>query len=529
MSKCCLAIAYVLTVAVPIAFAADTLPTAAQLKSADWWLQRAIKFADQVPAGEDRSEAHYKLTYALANKGHFGRAMTAASQVSEPQIRVYAFSYVAKKAQLAGDEATCTEALKIARAAATPAEIGQTNAHMVRLYFDVGRSDEALPFANALPHPTQRLFAISNVVAGYAREGNVDRAMEIVRTALPATWLDSQQVTVVHALADGDHFDQAIALIEKIQERGSKDNAYGDVANKLADAGQVERARTLAAKITDQRRRGELLAQIATAAVKSGDGSLAESFAKATTRQEKTSLGMLRIEELIKAKKVTEAEALIESLVRTIEQSPAEPQVSKFGTFDDGLVIATIKANYVDTARLLKKSGDEVAAKARVEKAVAAIKSVTSQGLGKMMLHQTIIRGLNELGETAVARELIQHQDTPYTRATSAGDIAAALIRQGKVAEGLQLANESVADRSMAYGTQRVAIALLTVNRYDELADYLAGMPDNKNEVRAFREIAQEMVKIDQLEQLNHLIDKLPSAAARCQACLGAHDMLGSR
>ena len=31
--------------------------------------------AGQIPGGEDRSEAHYKLTYALANDGDFDRAL----------------------------------------------------------------------------------------------------------------------------------------------------------------------------------------------------------------------------------------------------------------------------------------------------------------------------------------------------------------------------------------------------------------------------------------------------------------------
>ena len=79
----------------------------------------------------------------------------------------------------------------------------------------------------------------------------------------------------------------------------------------------------------------------------------------------------------------------------------------------------------------------------------------------------------------------------------SAADIAASLIHQGRVDEGLKMARESVADRSMAYGTRRVAIALLTVKRYDELADYMARMPDGKHEVRAFREIERRRVRRD--------------------------------
>ena len=52
-------------------------------------------------------------------------------------------------------------------------------------------------------------------------------------------------------------------------------------------------------------------------------------------------------------------------------------------------------------------------------------------------------------------------------------------------------------------------------------------MPDSKQEVIAFRGVAREMVKNGNVEQLNAIIDLLPSDAARTQACSGAHDMLG--
>jgi tetratricopeptide (TPR) repeat protein len=526
--KSLFAVFWVVALGFPQALFADTPPVADRLQSSDWWLDRALKFADTIPAGEDRDEAHYKLTYALANKGDFNRALLTAEEVTEPQIRVYAFSRIAKLAQQAGDNLICEQALEVAHETAVPAEIGQTNAHMVRLFFELNQHERALPFARSLPHQTQRLFAIGNVAEEYAKLGQVDVAMEVVRSHLPPTWLDSRRVAVARACADGKHFDQAIEVAEKIQKDSSRDNAFDRIAELMIRDGKLKLGRQIIDRIQDTKKRELRLAQHSQAAVGSAEGprSIAQAYQSATSREEKTSLGMLRIAELVKEQKIDETEALIESLVKTIEASPQQPQVSKFGTFDDGLQIALIQSHYLDTAMLFREAGDESAAKARIVKVIDAAKKVNSQGLGTMMLHKKLIQGLNALGETAAAEELLQHQDTAHSKATASGDIAASLILSGKIKEGLEMAEESIGDRSMAYGTKRVAIALLNTKRYEELANYMAKMPDNKHEVQAFREIAQQMVRTGDVRRLSELIDKLPSDAARTQACLGAHDSL---
>jgi hypothetical protein len=46
------------------------------------------------------------------------------------------------------------------------------------------------------------------------------------------------------------------------------------------------------------------------------------------------------------------------------------------GSLDDSLMIATIRAGYLQTARLLKVSGDQSATKERIETAVVAATAV---------------------------------------------------------------------------------------------------------------------------------------------------------
>ena len=93
-----------------------------QLESSAWWLNRAVDYAKRIEDAEARSEANNKLVYALTEEGDFARALQSASEVTKPQIRVYAFSRIAKFAHKKGDTATCDEALRIAREIAIPAQ-----------------------------------------------------------------------------------------------------------------------------------------------------------------------------------------------------------------------------------------------------------------------------------------------------------------------------------------------------------------------------------------------------------------------
>ena len=110
-------------------------------------------------------------------------------------------------------------------------------------------------------------------------------------------------------------------------------------------------------------------------------------------------------------------------------------------------------------------------------------------------------------------------------RSNSKGDLAASLILSGKVDEGLELAHE-IDPQHYAYGTRRVATALISVKRFDKLAGYLPLIPDTGNDIRAFRGIAQELVKSGNVKRLDLLLSSLPSDAARTHACLGAYDQL---
>jgi len=162
-------------------------------------------------------------------------------------------------------------------------------------------------------------------------------------------------------------------------------------------------------------------------------------MAEAATRKEKVSIGMRKFAELVGQREIEKAEALIVSLVKIIEDSPREPRVSKFGTFDDSLQIAMVKAGYMETAKLLKDAGDEAGAKGRVAKALAAAKAIKSPSIGKSLLARKLIHSQAELGDSDGARASASLFDTDFMRSNSKGDSAASLILSGKVDEGLEL------------------------------------------------------------------------------------------
>jgi len=507
---------------------AEQAASAEQLKSSVWWLNRAVHYAKQIEDAEARSHANYKLTYAHAQDGDFARALQTASEVTKPQIRVYAFSRIAKLAHDKQDKQTCDKALRIAREVAIPAEIGQTNGHMVRLYFELDRSDEAVTFAAALPHQHQKRYAYQNVADEMAKEGRIDEAIAVISRHNPATWRDSGYTSIAKACATASRFDQAIALAEKVGKARFRDSAYDYIADKLIRAERLDEGRAIALRIQDERKRSDRLAHHLSTSVKLKQGakSIDAAMAEAATREETIAIGMLKFAELIEQREVEKAEALIVSLVKIVDDSPREPQVTKFGTFDDSLQIATIKAGYMETAKLLKDAGDEAGAEDRVAKAIAAAKAIESPSLGKMLLSAKLVRGQAALGDTDGAQASTSLFDTDLMLSNSKGDLAASCILSGRVDTGLELAQEIVNQQNYAYGTRRVATALISVKRFDKLADYLPLIPDTGHDVRTFREIAHELVKSGNVKRLDLLLNIHPSDAARTQACLGAYDQL---
>ena len=502
--------------------------TVEQLESSTWWLNRAVDYAKQIEDAQARSEADYKLTYGLAGEGWFDRALQSASQVAEPRNRVHAFSRIAKSAHERKDKATCEKALRIARETAIPGENMSINGHMIRLYFELKRSDEAVTFVAELPDKRQRQYAYQGVADEMAKEGRIDEAIALIHRHKPANWQESGYTSLAKACASASRFDEAIELAERVGKASSRDSAYDYIAEKLIRAERLDQGKVIALRIQDERKRSDRLADHLSASGKSKDGakSIDAAMADAATREERISVGMLKFAELIEQREIEKAEALIVSLVKIIEDSPREPQTSEFGTFDDSLQIATVKAGYMQTAKLLKDAGDEAGAKDRVAKAIAAAQAIKVPSIGKSILSAKLVRSQAELGDTNGAQVSTSLLDTDLGISNAKGDIAASLIVSGKVDEGLELAHEIIQHHHYAYGTRRVATALISVKRFDELADYLPLIPDTGDDVYTFREIAKELVKSGNVRRLDLLLDSHPSNAARTQACLGAYDQL---
>jgi len=510
---------------------AETAAGAEQWESSAWWLNRAVDYARKIEDAEARSHANYNLAYVLADKGDFDRALEAASEVIGPQVRVYAFGRIAKLAHEHEGKATCDKALQIARETAIPAQNISADAHMVRLYFELDRSDEAAAFAAALPGGPQKRYAYQVVADELAKEGRIDEAIAVVHDHKPATARDSGYASIAKACAETSRFDRAIELAEKVEKVKSRDAAYDYIAEKLICAERLTEGKAIALRIQDERKRFERLAHHLSASVKREQEakSIDDAMAEAATREEKIAVGMLKLDELIEEREIEKAEALIVSLVKIVEDSPREPRVSKFGTFDDSLEIAKIKAGYLKTARLLKEAGDEAGAKDRVAKAIAAVEAVTSPSLGRVLLSSELVRSQAALGDREGAQASASLFETDLMLSNATSDVAAACILSGQVSQGMELAQDVVKQPNCAYGARRVATALIHVERFDKLAEYLPLVPDTGHDVRAFRGIAQELVKSGNVRRLDPLLANHPSDAARTQACLGAYDQLRAK
>lgn len=494
-----------------------------------WWLNKAAEYADLVQPVDDRTEAHYKLVYALAKEDMFPLAVSATAEISKPQLRIYAITQIAKRAHAVADVETCDTSLRLAHEVALVAEVGQTNAHLVRTYFELDRGDQALPFAKALPNQTQRLFALTNVAEELGKLGRVEEALEVIRVGQPPTWFDSGRVAIARASASAGRHDDAINLLEQIVNPANSDNVNGYLAELMIRDGDLSGAEKRITEISDQKIRATRRAQLAAASIDSQSvESLAAAMKKAASRDEKLSLGQAMIKQMIKKQDVDGAEKLIESLTKMVVESPRPPEISKFGSFDDTLLIATLKSSYMDTASILQERGDQEHAAEHVRRAFDAAKGIQSQGLGKSLLCQRLVQQLAGLGDMKGAQQLIDTLDTDFTRATASADLAASLILSGKIDEGLALADKAVSDRSMGHGTSRVALALYKMNEQARLAEYVTQMPDTPREVGAFRDIGYRLVENRDLEFMKSLLPKLPSDSARVQACLGAYDSLAA-
>ena len=84
-----------------------------QLTSAAWWRERAVHYADAISDADARSRAHYELANVRARAGDLAGAAKSATQIKNPQLRIFAHCFVAKQYKQKGDDGACRSCARL--------------------------------------------------------------------------------------------------------------------------------------------------------------------------------------------------------------------------------------------------------------------------------------------------------------------------------------------------------------------------------------------------------------------------------
>jgi hypothetical protein len=512
--------------------ASEPAPTAEpkQLASAAWWRERAVHDADAITDADARSQAHYELAYVRARAGDLAGAAKSATQVKNPQLRIFAHCFVAKQYKQQGDDGACRSELQRARAVALPPEnILRFCPEMIEAYMEMGYPADAVSLAAEIPAEFQRNCAFEQVAGLLAKRGDMAMAYDVVKQHIPPSWEEAALSTMANACAQELRVGEARKLAARLTDTKYRDNAYVDVVDALVRADRHEEAGKIADHISDAARKAAAQATIAHASLKNQSiESLQAQIEKATTRDEKLALYDLLFFKRIDSGNVAAAEAAIESMVEIIRAFPRKAEVSELGTADDAACIAMAQSRYLlEVARLLVQKGDREGSLRRIALARKAVTELSEQaGLGKAMLVAELVGSEIEVGDFRGARSTLGQLRAGYTRSSAAARVAAGLIKSGDVKAGLEVA-ELITDpvgRGEAIG--RVASALLRAGEPGAARAVLRKVAGTPAEGGAFRAAGTTMVESGRGSELHQWIGEMDSTVARAYACTGAAEVL---
>ncbi len=238
--------------------ASETMPavTSQQLKSADWWRTMAVRYADQIADAETRAETHYQLVYVRARTGDLDGARVSATQVKNPQLRVYAHCFLAKQYKKMGNEKACRSELQQARQGATGSRSNFVLSGVIRPSVELGYPAEALSFAAEIPGQSQQRCAFREIAAILAEQGKLHEAHDVVKQHLPPTWSESAVSMMANACASKLHIEDTQKLIGQLTNDNYRDRAYTNLTDALVRAGRHGEAAQFADRISDPAKGG---------------------------------------------------------------------------------------------------------------------------------------------------------------------------------------------------------------------------------------------------------------------------------
>jgi hypothetical protein len=488
------------------------------------WLDKARASADQIADQQVRSQANYEMTYVLSRAGRFDDALGSASQVQGSPKRTYAYAAIAKRAHETGDQAHCLAALKEARQVALADSRGQSNGHLIRLYFEVERPQDAESFVDALSNPTQQRIGFREIAKEYASCGNLQAGFRVVQTCLQHPARQLAYVNMATASADAGDLENAKLVLEKLDDVKLRDGPLAAMVRYLVKENKFEEASSLAAQISDPQKRAQSQALVvANSSPDKDQAVLQKEMSQASSREAKIAIGNSLIARLVAASELKQAEEIVQRLSDYVGQNPRPAQPSKFGTRNDAVALAEIRINYLSIARQYDKQGQRQECDRLLEAAAdAVVKLPEEAGVSKWMLLNRLVHAQLQLGAFEEVEQAIKQIPNDYVRSAAAARLAAGLIRSGDVAAGMRVSDMVTAKLGRGDAIGDIVAALLQKDEFARARKILSGIGDSTEEVRAFRRYGQEMVALGYGERLRGELQDLPSHAARTYACIGA-------
>ncbi|MBN1910804.1 MAG: hypothetical protein JW818_13750 [Pirellulales bacterium] len=501
-----------------------------QLQSAAWWRGQAVEHAQKIADADARGRTHYNLVYCLARAGDFKTARSATGPINDPQLRIYALDFLANELRKNGDKKAGQAELRQAAEVALGWDSNFGYSHVIRTYLDWGQPDEAIALAERLPKVFYRNNAFQDIAAALAGQGKLDRAHDVVKNRLPPQWEETSWLMMAEACTDKLRIDDASALASRLTKKEYQDRVYNRLVQALVKDGKAAEAGAFADRISDPVLRATAKGIIATKLAEKLDvKTLRARLDQAATREKKLALYEMLFKKLIETGKVEDAEAAIESMIKTIQDTPREAQSSKFGLFDDAGAIAAMRSKYLSTAAVLAKQGDQEGSRRRIDQVRdVALHLPDSAGLAKIMLVQNLVIAELQIGDIHGARITLDQLETNFPKSSLEGRIAAGLIKSGDVKSGLEVAQRITPSVGAGMALGAVASALLEAGELKAAKTLLQKVGDGRDDVEAFEAAGQTLAELGKTAELHQWIGELKSETARACMCIGAAETLQS-
>ena len=501
-------------------------------QSASFWLDAAARYADQTNMLDPDGRVQHQLVYVLARAGDLPRASVTATKVTNPQLRVYAHTFVAAQYHQRGDNDASKKQLDSARDVALQADREKSsvfiNSKIIQAYFEADCATDAEAYVAALREEHQRRIGYQYVAAELAKRGQLDKAFEIVSGQLPANWQDTTLLQMANACATELRLEEFRELVKRLTSAEHRDQAYTHIVGALLRAQRQMEAKEFAARISNADTKAQASAMLADNVTEQDSvESLQAQVGQANTRDEKLALYRKLFEKQVADGKIAEAAATIEDMVKVVDAYPREPEITKFGRSDDSVALAGIRAMYLTTAQALAAAGKRQEGMQHLKKAQSAILDLAAEtGLAKALLVNGLVQAQISVGDLDGARRVLPLIGNDHSQSMAAKALAIAYIRELNMPEARETANFITAELGKGSSIGAVAAEFVAANELFLARGLLNTLEDSEEDGQAYRPVARAMIRRGLHTDLLTWLEETSSPVSCAYACMGAAEEL---